>query len=342
MPDCHGSDGSPYYFFVKKGSSDDLLVSFSGGGVAWDEYSAGKPGGVVATIFGKEGYYFPSASICRLLMFRSGGVRALNDPANPFDTWNVVHIPYCTADFHAGRNEIVYGKNGSKRCHMGGEANTQAVMDRVKALFPMAKRLVISGESAGGYGCVAQGDTVASRYPEAQQVTVISDGTQLLDPVWKKTAAEIWKTRPQLHECLGEEGDLIGDWFVRLSGQLNARYLHIVSPQDDVLIQFQSKIGGGPFEITPDGRKQFVRGLKKTVQRMVAEVPTYRCYIGEFERNEKTDTTAHTTLGSTKRLNATPPQGPSLLEWIRNAIDGEDIPNVGLGLLEEYVEKYAP
>ena len=34
------ADGSPYHIYLKKGKTRQLCIFFSGGGVAWDDYSA--------------------------------------------------------------------------------------------------------------------------------------------------------------------------------------------------------------------------------------------------------------------------------------------------------------
>ena len=336
LPHCHTADGNKFFFFVKKGESNNLLVNFSGGGVAWNEETASKPGTIATVLLGQVAYYFARSSSLFLIMAK--GVLSLNDSNNPFDNWNVVHIPYTTGDFHTGNGKLVYkNKRGQqKTCHFTGEKNINGVLDKVKELFPQVNQLAVSGESAGGFGCVAQGDNVANRYPEARQVTIISDCAQLTFPEWKSTVKEVWKAPPRFHETLGEEGDLIGDWFVRLDRKIDAVFLHINSPQDEALIRYQSKMMGKTFEVTPEAKTAFFTSLNKTVRRLVHEIPEYRCFIDDFEKDEKQGTTAHTTLGENKRLHHLTPEGISLAGWIRKAINREEVPNVGLSLLDEY------
>ena len=42
-------DGSEYYIYVKIGDPDKLCIFFSGGGMAWNEYTAARPVTVAAT-----------------------------------------------------------------------------------------------------------------------------------------------------------------------------------------------------------------------------------------------------------------------------------------------------
>jgi len=335
LPDCSTADGKKFFFFVKKGESDKLLVNFSGGGVAWDEETASKPGTLGTVLLDQLAYYFSRSSSFFVVM--GSGVLSLKDAKNPFDSWNVVHIPYTTGDFHVGDGELTYTdkKGRQKSCRFRGEANVNAVLEKTKELFPTVAELAISGESAGGFGCVAQGDNVTSRYPEAKRVTIISDCAQLVFPLWKTVAQEVWQSPPRFYECLGEEGDLIGDWFVRLNDKIDAVFLHINSPYDEALIRYQSKMMGKAFEVTPGAREAFFKSLHKTVHRLMDEIPEYRCFIDEFEKGETQGTTAHTTLGLSKRLNHVTPEGITLAEWIRKGINREEVSNVGLSLLDE-------
>jgi len=340
MPKHSTIDGSKYYFYMKKGESDNLLINFMGGGVAWNKTSLAKPGTIFSMMLGKEAYY--TSRLSDMIMPVLEGVLSLNDPNNPFDTWNVVNIPYATGDFHTGNSEVVVtdSKGRVKHYHLKGEVNLNAIMKVVKRQFPKVSKLVISGQSAGAFGCVAQGDNVASKYPQAERVVIIADGAQIPYPKWQTTAHKLWKTSPRLYECIGNDGDLIGDWFVRLSKELNATFLHINSPQDDMFVKFSSKMNGGKFGITPKFRSVYVTSLKKTVYRLTDQISKYRPFIAEFERDEKQDTTAHTAMWYDHRIHAKTPAGITFAEWIQKAIDGEEISPVGLDLLDEYTKKY--
>ena len=63
-----------------------------------------------------------------------------------------------------------------------------------------------------------------------ERIVVLSDGANLTHPIWKSTARELWKAPGRLYECIGEEGDLIADWFIRLNKEINATFLHVNTP----------------------------------------------------------------------------------------------------------------
>ena len=43
VPEGITGDGSDYYIYIKKGNTENLCVFLSGGGVAWNEYTAARP-----------------------------------------------------------------------------------------------------------------------------------------------------------------------------------------------------------------------------------------------------------------------------------------------------------
>ena len=54
------------------------------------------------------------------------GINSATNPANPLIEWTQVHVPYCTADAHAGNNTIDYGYGEFNHV---GRVNSQAAID---------------------------------------------------------------------------------------------------------------------------------------------------------------------------------------------------------------------
>src|SRR5690349_5487838 len=90
------SDGSEYYMYARRGTIDNLIIHFSGGGASWNAETATHP----ITLSDGSGYYF--ANIWPIIQPLLGGIFQENEPNNPFKDWNIAYIPYCTADFHIG------------------------------------------------------------------------------------------------------------------------------------------------------------------------------------------------------------------------------------------------
>jgi hypothetical protein len=102
--------------------------------------------------------------------------------ANPFRTWTLVYVPYCTGDVHTGDNVVTYRGPGGIApfdYHHVGHANVVAYLKRLAATFPDAPKLVVSGSSAGGFGSTANYDTFRQYWPDARSYLVDDSGPPL-------------------------------------------------------------------------------------------------------------------------------------------------------------------
>jgi len=130
LPGCVASDGSRYSVTIKKGSTNKLLVNFLGGGLSWNEETAANPMSLYKLIRNLDSYYIPYVPSWQLGIVHIGLLSAM-DERNPFYDWNVLNIPYVTADFHVGNNEFPYknAKGESKILHHVGAKNLETVLE---------------------------------------------------------------------------------------------------------------------------------------------------------------------------------------------------------------------
>lgn len=166
------SDGSAYELDIKRGSSDNLIIYFAGGGAAWNAESAFHPL-TLASIRraeksgGRAGFY--SANISRLAPLLMAGVLDAKRQDNPFDDWTIVYLPYTTGDFFMGDNTVEYELDGATMTmRYNGYANTVTALDWITTVIPKADKLLVAGQSAGGFAAAAWFDRVAARYPDAE------------------------------------------------------------------------------------------------------------------------------------------------------------------------------
>ncbi|KAG6977187.1 hypothetical protein JG688_00000625 [Phytophthora aleatoria] len=153
------STNSTYFFQVfPNGGSDKskLMIFFQGGGACTDEETCS---------FGLQCSLGASATLTTVATSSSAGVlnRSISD--NMFKDWNIVFIPYCTGDVHAG-NRILepYESStaellGEPQClglnytmYLNGYNNTQAALDWALENYPDVDNLIVGGESAGSLG----------------------------------------------------------------------------------------------------------------------------------------------------------------------------------------------
>lgn len=120
---CISSDRPEYRFQVVPGDSDKLVLFFQGGGLCWNDFTAG-------------------LACFRDAMPDKQGIFNRGDSTNPFRNYTIVDVLYCSGDLHVGMVNNSWGPQA-------GWANTQSVLDWTLASFPSLSSLVISGSSAG-------------------------------------------------------------------------------------------------------------------------------------------------------------------------------------------------
>ncbi len=151
---------TPYAYWVRPGSPDNLLVYFQGGGGCWsaETCSAGSPlyDGTVSA--------FDSPEI------NPGGILNLDHPENPFRDYSVVFIPVCTGDVHWGSNVRTYPRQdgGELQVHHMGFINASSAMDWVFASFESPERIFVTGCSAGSVGSILFSAYFIEHCPDSQ------------------------------------------------------------------------------------------------------------------------------------------------------------------------------
>ncbi|MGH0029699.1 MAG: pectin acetylesterase-family hydrolase [Myxococcota bacterium] len=128
--------GTPFSAFTRAGDPEKLLIFEQGGGACWQDFYFCN---VLA-----EDQEPPTAPV---------GIWDFDSPDNPFADYSIVYMPYCDGSVFAGDNDVVDANFpfGPVRFHRGLR-NQTAGMDLAAATFPNAKKIVVSGTSAGGVG----------------------------------------------------------------------------------------------------------------------------------------------------------------------------------------------
>ncbi|TYZ60074.1 hypothetical protein PybrP1_008744 [[Pythium] brassicae (nom. inval.)] len=107
----------------------------------------------------------------------STGVLNRTNPDNVFKDWDIVHIPYCTGDLHAGSKVLDLPDSpfasflGQPQClgqkmktHMSGYENSASALKWALANYPNPEHLVIGGASAGSLAAQAMSALVADMW----------------------------------------------------------------------------------------------------------------------------------------------------------------------------------
>ncbi|MGX8682770.1 MAG: pectin acetylesterase-family hydrolase, partial [Bacteroidales bacterium] len=183
------SEGSFYHALFKKGSSNNVMVYFAGGGVSVNEEMARD-----TTYF----YKVVSPDILANLVMNQGGL-ASDVEGNPFRDWNLILFPYATGDFHSGTGEFPYvDVNGEQRIlYHNGYTNFSLAMKKImeKAGIAKADTVLVTGFSAGGFATALLSDDIYTNYfPSAKSKNVLVDASLMLFDGWRESAINVWKS----------------------------------------------------------------------------------------------------------------------------------------------------
>jgi len=167
--------GGTYSFFVRKTSSDRLLLYFEGGGSCYDAQTC-RPG---AKYFDDEITTDDQSDNPAL---KRAGVFALEDERNPFKDYNIVFISYCTGDAFMGTRPTNYtdGKN-SFTVNQVGYINTRRTLGWTYQNFPDPDQVFAIGCSAGVVGSFFHAPYLAAQYQNIPLILVGDSGAGYLD-----------------------------------------------------------------------------------------------------------------------------------------------------------------
>ncbi|WP_098749553.1 pectin acetylesterase-family hydrolase [Paenibacillus sp. EZ-K15] len=331
------ADGSEYYLLANKGAAaeDKLIIYFSGGGVAWDAVTAAQPINLSNVMKnGEIKYYFPNIPFFKVSTL--GGLLKNNNPDNPFKDWNIVYIPYSTGDLHIGNasKEYTDAKGKSFTMRYNGQANTRAALEWIANHFAAPEKILIAGESAGGFGAAFWAPEIAKRYPDAR-IYQYSDGSYLNANRWPDIIDNEWKVN--FAETFGYEvnGDLISSVFAANRKLLpdNAVILQSNTLYDELLFDFEKDLNG---DVLDDGEyvHRWSARMLQSAGELTQGLPGYYYYITDYGLNEKTGRTPH-TLSPLNHFYKAEQDGVKLMKWLDDAVNKDEYYSVGRHFVEK-------
>jgi Pectinacetylesterase len=316
-PICSG--GTPWVFFVKRGSVNKTLMYYQGGGACWDYTSCNLPTHKTTTGAGDD----PANS--------STGFADLSNPENPFRDWNAVFVPYCTGDVHWGDAVVAHANaSGTKSVtiHHKGYVNAQVAEKWAREHFVNPDAVFVTGSSAGAYGAIVNSLPLQEHAWPSSQFDVLGDagngvitedflqndiskwGVEQNLPDWipaldvpltELTAADLW-TESALFYPSNRFGNYTTAYDGGQGGQVGF-YNVMLNPGNPIAWLFW-------WPPTCEWNA-IMRGL---VQDSASQAENYRYYIGSGSR--------HTMWGNDKVYTDTTGGVPTIASWIRAMLDG--------------------
>jgi hypothetical protein len=166
-PQC--MNGSPYSFFVKRGSVNRLVMYYQGGGACWNQNTCSIP--LCDTTVDPSGGDNPNDSANHY------GFGDLSNPLNPFKDWNIVFVAYCSCDIHYGDAVQDYADaNATRPIHVvhHGFHNAKVAEKWAREHFVNPEMVFVIGSSAGAYGAFFNAPLLKKVWP-ASQFRVLAD-----------------------------------------------------------------------------------------------------------------------------------------------------------------------
>ncbi len=179
---CSGLPGtdSSYSFWTRRGSSRNVVVYFEGGGGCWDSLTCSFP---IAPNVPPQLPQFYVPAVPNTSPAQLDGLFRSDRADNPVRDWNIVYVPYCTADLHNGSADRVYANMNpmlptpTLNIHHGGYDNFMVVLDWMQRNLNHPHKVLVAGSSAGGYGATLSFPWLARTWPHAQ-FNLIADASE--------------------------------------------------------------------------------------------------------------------------------------------------------------------
>lgn len=224
-PICY--TGQPFSLFTRDGSSNDLLIFTQGGGFCGPQGCEAVEAGIPLIPWG------------------------ILDPANagnPAADFDVGYIPYCDGCAMMGDAEVDSDGDGVADRFFRGVQNLSASLDVIARQYPDPDRIVLAGNSAGGFAVHAALPLVRKLYPDVPIDVINDSGVGIFDPGRWDTLVDYWNAGAFIPEscpdCVGADGNLTGLHAWQLGRDQNTRLAYVSSTQDATIAELL--LGGGP------------------------------------------------------------------------------------------------
>ncbi|MEO0424698.1 MAG: pectin acetylesterase-family hydrolase [Pseudomonadota bacterium] len=140
------------------------------------------------------------------------GILDATSPTNPAANYNLGYVPYCDGTFFAGDRDVDSDGDGTDDRFFRGVQNLAASLDVIAGRYPAPSKILLAGNSAGGFGTHFALPLVRKLYPDVPIELVNDSGVGVSAPGVLDTLAEYWNAGASFpsscETCIGEDGHL--------------------------------------------------------------------------------------------------------------------------------------
>lgn len=220
--------GNQFSMYTRDGSNGNLMIFLQGGGFCSPLVCAAIETGIPLIPF---------------------GILNPNDAQNPVADYNVGYVPYCDGSMMSGDTEVDSNGDGINDRFFKGLQNLSASLDVINKKYPSPEKIVLAGNSAGGYAVHIALPLVRKLYPKARIYVINDSGQGIANPGGMALLFNYWNANAFIPsscvECIGIDGNLTDLHNYQLTLDDNIRMAYISSKQDSVI---SATMGGTRFE----------------------------------------------------------------------------------------------
>lgn len=221
--------GNQFSMFTRKGSTNNLMIFLQGGGFCGPQDCEAVDTGIPLIPF---------------------GILSPSDSENPVANFNLGYVPYCDGSMMSGDTEVDSDGDGLKDRFFKGLLNLSASLDVIHKTYPSPDKIVLAGNSAGGYAVHIALPLVRKLYPGARIYVINDSGIGIANPGGLVSLFEYWNASAFIPEscgdCIGTDGNLTGLHNYQLIHDDNIKMAYISSKQDSVT---SAAVGGETYEL---------------------------------------------------------------------------------------------
>lgn len=222
--------GNQFSMFTRDGSSNDLLIFLQGGGFCSPIACAAVETGIPLIPF---------------------GILSTDASENPLADYDLGYLPYCDGSGWMGDNEVDSDGDGINDRFFRGVQNLSASLDVIARTYPNPGRIVLAGNSAGGFGVHPALPLLRKLYPNVPIDLINDSGNGILNPGGMDLLMNYWGAQAffpnSCTDCIGLDGNLTNYHSYQLKEDENLRMAYISSKQDETYAQATTG-GGAAFE----------------------------------------------------------------------------------------------
>jgi len=259
--------GNQFSMFTREGSSNDLLIFLQGGGFCSPVACAAVDEGIPLIPF---------------------GILSPTDPQSPTVTYNVGYVPYCDGSSMMGDNEVDSDGDGVNDRFFKGIQNLSASLDVIAQTYPAPDKIVLAGNSAGGFAVHAALPLLRKLYPDARIEVINDSGIGILDPGSMQMLIQYWNAGAffpaSCTDCIGADGNLTDYHKYQLAEDGNIQMAYISSKQDSTFAAL-TQGGGAAFEAQfLEAAAELNAAYPERFQSLIGDGEFHTTILREFDR----------------------------------------------------------